>query len=353
MTGAAALVAGTFLGFLFGIPRALQRAEPNLTHGHDDAEPQQLPEYRINTNLEQISDWLTKILVGVGLTQLPAIGEAAGRLVNQVGDGLGSGPGSTAFAGAILVYFLVSGFLGGYVLTRTILTETFTQFDKIVSEKESRITEVEERNKELTREVQALHMVDLLLAEGPHAILGVDGHRGYDTAARQLTDAMRGVGSGILRLIFAQAQQVRSDNWRRNPVKMARTIPVFEALIKVDGDEQYHRNYGELGFALKDKDPPDYARAKEQLDEAIRIRNRVGDGDDPYFRLYEFSRALCEIALDPASNSGNPTGDPLKQEILDDLKAAASEDFLLSRIEKDPSIGQWLKRNRINLNRSG
>ncbi len=25
--------------------------------------------YRSNTNLEQISDWLTKILVGVGLTQ--------------------------------------------------------------------------------------------------------------------------------------------------------------------------------------------------------------------------------------------------------------------------------------------
>src|SRR6266498_647278 len=54
----AALMIGGFLGFLFGIPRTGTVIESDV-HG--------------NTNLEQISDWLTKILVGVGLTQISEI----------------------------------------------------------------------------------------------------------------------------------------------------------------------------------------------------------------------------------------------------------------------------------------
>ena len=58
---AAATAVGAFLGFLFGIPRTLQG---NTTPG-----PDEIADYRPNTNLEQISDWLTKILVGVGLVK--------------------------------------------------------------------------------------------------------------------------------------------------------------------------------------------------------------------------------------------------------------------------------------------
>ncbi len=55
--------AGFLVGFLFGIPRVLQG---------EDVLPGQQPEYRqrVNTNLEQISDWLTKIIVGLGLVEL-------------------------------------------------------------------------------------------------------------------------------------------------------------------------------------------------------------------------------------------------------------------------------------------
>jgi len=41
------------------------------------------PGYSGNTNLEQISDWLTKILVGVGLTQLREIPGQVQRLATQ------------------------------------------------------------------------------------------------------------------------------------------------------------------------------------------------------------------------------------------------------------------------------
>ncbi len=60
----AASAAGMFVGFLFGIPRSLQR-EPQ-TGGALNKVQSSNGQYAVNTNLEQISDWLTKIIVGVG-----------------------------------------------------------------------------------------------------------------------------------------------------------------------------------------------------------------------------------------------------------------------------------------------
>src|SRR5215207_3296326 len=56
----AAFGVGALVGFLFGIPRRFQR------EGSDPA----LGGLVVNTNLEQISDWLTKIIVGVGLVEI-------------------------------------------------------------------------------------------------------------------------------------------------------------------------------------------------------------------------------------------------------------------------------------------
>jgi hypothetical protein len=66
----AAGAAGGLVGFLFGIPVrwTQERAEA-------EGSGTELP-YRGNTSLEQISDWLVKILVGVGLAQLTAAGPA-------------------------------------------------------------------------------------------------------------------------------------------------------------------------------------------------------------------------------------------------------------------------------------
>src|SRR6185503_13654313 len=50
---------GALLGFVFGIPKTLQSNAPPAADGK--------AAYQVNTNLEQISDWLTKMLVGVGL----------------------------------------------------------------------------------------------------------------------------------------------------------------------------------------------------------------------------------------------------------------------------------------------
>src|SRR5690242_13820196 len=70
------LLLGALVGFLFGIPRSLLH-EGGAANGDNE---QAAGRYRPNTNLEQISDWLTKILVGVGLTQM-------GEIPNYLRDG--------------------------------------------------------------------------------------------------------------------------------------------------------------------------------------------------------------------------------------------------------------------------
>jgi hypothetical protein len=95
---AAAAAVGAFLGFLFGIPTGLQEKALGLD------EP-----YGPNTNLEQISDWLTKILVGVGLVELGRAGPAVGKLIASVGGALGNTGAARVTAAALLVVFVVWG----------------------------------------------------------------------------------------------------------------------------------------------------------------------------------------------------------------------------------------------------
>ena len=108
---------GSLLGFIFAIPRALQ-AQRATDPGNSKA----VLEYQVNTNLEQISDWLTKILVGVGLVQLGRVPEYARRVGGYYSSCLGNAACSASVAVTIIVVFLVNGFLAGYLITRLYVT---------------------------------------------------------------------------------------------------------------------------------------------------------------------------------------------------------------------------------------
>jgi tetratricopeptide (TPR) repeat protein len=141
--GLACLVCGVFIGFLFGIPRVLQGDNPNPaiappllpapTTGATtttDTTPRQ-PAYsvRLNTNLEQISDWLAKIIVGLTLIELQKIPGNVSRLAEFIAYSLG-GPEDKFFAAALLVYFFISGFLISYLFTRLVLTRELVKADR-------------------------------------------------------------------------------------------------------------------------------------------------------------------------------------------------------------------------------
>ena len=83
------------------------------------------------------------------------------------------------------------------------------------------------------------------------------------------------------------------------------------------GRAEVHRNHAQLGYALKDKEPPDFAAAEAELTEAIKLRNDDGDRG---FLLYEFNRALARIG------AFGPNPDPEVRAAIDaDLKAADSK----------------------------
>lgn len=134
----ACLALGALLGFLFGIPRSLQdkngqpavaSVAPAATTA-EGTQPANVPGIRswtdVNTNLEQISDWLTKIIVGATLVQLQKIPETVSRISAFIARSLG-GPDQQFFAGALLVYFIILGFLGSYLLTRLYLQPLFAR----------------------------------------------------------------------------------------------------------------------------------------------------------------------------------------------------------------------------------
>ena len=64
----ACLLVGMFIGFLFGIPKIVQDNSPSVEKIGEPAYRQQ-----VNSNLTEISDWLTKIIVGLGLVNLTKI----------------------------------------------------------------------------------------------------------------------------------------------------------------------------------------------------------------------------------------------------------------------------------------
>ena len=139
--------AGAAIGFLFGIPRVLQQDEVTAPNpppgGAEGSQPGALNSYtiRVNTNLEQISDWLTKIFVGLGLIQLQRVPEHLNRAATFVGYGLGNG--SKFFAGALIVYFALVGFLGFYLITRLYIAGAFSRADQAASQRARYIIQVD------------------------------------------------------------------------------------------------------------------------------------------------------------------------------------------------------------------
>jgi hypothetical protein len=130
MVAGCAWALGALVGFLFGIPRTLSSPsdEPSLAGGRGD----EFVHYRVNTNLEQISDWLTKILVGVGLAELHRLPAAVGGAADYFAASIGGRAAAdlAGFVVALLVYFSIVGLMTGYLGTRVLLAPLFKLADR-------------------------------------------------------------------------------------------------------------------------------------------------------------------------------------------------------------------------------
>jgi hypothetical protein len=119
------LLVGFLLGFIFAIPRmaSARSVAGASTASAEEGGSQALSEgdtsrttatatVETNSNLVEISDWLTKILVGVGLVELNKIPERLGELTSYLSNGLRNCgdsyscvQSSESFALGIVVFF--------------------------------------------------------------------------------------------------------------------------------------------------------------------------------------------------------------------------------------------------------
>lgn len=130
----ASSLSGVVLGFLFGIPRLNREFDPR-----DDYD--RTTKYKPNTNLEDVSDWLTKIIIGVTLTQLTKILGYLQDIADYILLSSDCEMMNCNFAKpmiiSLIICFLVAGFMTGYFYTRLYLPNLFSIME------ENRIKEAE------------------------------------------------------------------------------------------------------------------------------------------------------------------------------------------------------------------
>jgi len=125
------LLIGCLLGFIFAIPRTASARNSDGAHSASGDTSHTTPTSAVetNSNLVEISDWLTKILVGVGLVELNKIPEKLKLLTSYLSNGLRNCGEATSscvqssesFALGIVIFFFAAGFLIGYLWTRLYL----------------------------------------------------------------------------------------------------------------------------------------------------------------------------------------------------------------------------------------
>lgn len=139
---------GALLGFLFAIPRSGGPASSGsngagLTEEAPPVNSSISVPTSVNTNLSQVSDWLTKLLLGVGLAEMD---EIPGKLVQMAEFFKPSLNDNRALVVAITLNFSVFGFFCGYLLTRLFLAIAFSTAER--REQETRAAKRLEQNED-------------------------------------------------------------------------------------------------------------------------------------------------------------------------------------------------------------
>ena len=130
--GFASLCVGGFLGLLFGVPKSIlegNRAfEANNSNGSSQKNQRQRL-YRGNTNLEDMSDWLTKIIVGASFVEIHKIATGFILIVKKIAVSFPGAPFIEIIVATNILGFGVLGFFVAYLMTRLFFIRAFNRAD--------------------------------------------------------------------------------------------------------------------------------------------------------------------------------------------------------------------------------
>lgn len=164
--------------------------------------------------------------------------------------------------------------------------------------------------------------------------------------AEQLGRAIERSGPQVRSAVMQMAVKLRSETWEIDKRRMQLTIPVFEAMTRAD--EKWHWPWGQLGFALVDKVPADWQRARQCLDRAVALR---GDGVVEGTLYYNYNRVRCAVELDPAAKTNSKADLAVKEDIAQLLRLAKRDlgaywDDVFTKPDSE-GIRAWMKRNNV------
>ena len=307
LVAGASFISGVLLGYLFG----LQPTDNSKKSADQPSVP------RAQTNLVEIADWLTKIILGAGLVQLTRLPKPIWEFATSMSVGVAVNSASLdetpnpAIALAIMGFFSTCGLLYGYLWTR--YEDAVTSYG--------------------AGDASAAALVTLWL----------NGHPPPDEQTRlKMIDAVKNASSTARMRIYLQAEKYRKSSTEE---VNERSAPVFQALVEADSEGVFHRNRAQCALALMgrkkdlDKLSDDWSDAFALLNDAIRIRDL---SDEPGWHEYEFARAVCQITLDPNFKKDLPSDAQTIQSIQADLdKANDVPDATKNLIDKDQVVSKW------------
>jgi len=328
----ASLFAGGLLGFIFGLPRSLQSDGANTSSQSAEGTNQvgkAVRSYVSNTNLEQISDWLTKILVGVGLTQLMAVPSLVRSFMSFVSPGLGGYSDSGVFAILISLYYAASGFLLVYLWTRRYVAFEFHQGD------------LEDRVRNLENQKHTDGLAWELVQRQLHPDVDAEPVNEQD-----LADVIKGASPITRNQIFKQIQDIVADFWGKsaNLNQVSRTVPILKALAQNDTDDQNDEYHGYLGVGLAVQVPADWAGSLRELNATIDSGGYAAD-----FAVYRYYRALSMIGLDKNFAANQPSDPPVAKTIYDDLKLVVRDATWAPFVPDNETLKKWAETNKMSL----
>jgi hypothetical protein len=311
LAGGACVVIGGLIGFLFGIPRFVAD-KTELKVGTDNQN-----NYQPNTNLEQISDWLTKILVGVTLVQFGELRKTLETVAQGLGAAVGNQTSGTAFAMGLILFFLAIGFPLGYLWTRLVLPGAYQRADNANMDYRRILID-----KDLeTTILRQINLNNDAVSEDP------------------LTEKIKAASLEARVDAFWKAQSARRKGDKE---LVLRTITIFNALIRADSEKVFYLTHAELGFAQLYLE--NYSAAAAAFEEAIKRRGNPKDTRD-YALDLGYTRSL--ILSDEDYKSEKASNLNLVSKINTLLDTVVLDLTMKAKAQKDSDIAKWRTLNGL------
>lgn len=110
----ASLALGTLIGFIFGIPKYNKQIEQNNKNEF------RKNNFEFNSNLQEISDWVSKIIVGgtlIKIESLPEFLRGIADFIVKENNSIINVKFSIAIIISLIIYFFIYGFIISYLVT--------------------------------------------------------------------------------------------------------------------------------------------------------------------------------------------------------------------------------------------